>query len=116
MSRPKLSPLSSLLPAKGAATRPEAVSSPASEQKDMQESLQASERESEQATKQSTSLGRSRPETEDDDYKTGSRSAVSFRMTEQLQDRLRDFAHVSRRKKQDVLDQAVHEFLKREGY
>lgn len=112
MSRPKLSPLSSLLPAKGAATRPEAVSSPASEQGDMQEGLQASE----QASNQSTSHGRSRPETEVDEYKTGSRSAVSFRMTERLQDRLRDFAHVSRRKKQDVLDQAVHEFLKREGY
>lgn len=112
MSRPKLSPLSSLLPAKGAATRPEAISSPVSEQDVMQDGLQASE----QASKHSSSFGRSHPETEDDEYKTGSRSAVSFRMTERLQDRLRDFAHVSRRKKQDVLDQAVHEFLKREGY
>jgi hypothetical protein len=35
---------------------------------------------------------------------------------ERLQDRLREYAHQARRKKQDVLDQAVHEFLRREGY
>ncbi len=116
MSRPKLSPLSSLLPAKGAATRPEAVSLPALEQDSMQEGLQVSEGAKKQASKQSSSTRQSLPETEENEYKTGSRSAVSFRMTERLQDRLRDFAHVSRRKKQDVLDQAVHEFLKREGY
>jgi predicted transcriptional regulator len=41
---------------------------------------------------------------------------VSFRMTERLKDRLRDYAHFSRRQKQDIMDQAVHEFLRREGY
>ena len=46
----------------------------------------------------------------------GPRSSVSFRMTERLKDRLRDYAHFSRRQKQDVMDQAVHEFLKKEGY
>lgn len=116
MSRPKLSPLSSLLPAKGAATRPEVVSPSVSKQDSTQESLRTSEEEREQASKHSTLHQRPRSETEENEYKIGSRSAVSFRMTERLQDRLRDFAHVSRRKKQDVLDQAVHEFLKREGY
>lgn len=46
----------------------------------------------------------------------GPRSSVSFRMTERLKDRLRDYAHFSRRQKQDIMDQAVHEFLKKEGY
>ena len=50
------------------------------------------------------------------EYQDGPRSAVSFRMTERLQDRLREYAHRARRKKQDILDQAVHEFLRREGY
>lgn len=50
------------------------------------------------------------------EFQDGPRSAVSFRMTERLQDRLREYAHKSRRKKQDVLDQAVHEFLRREGF
>ncbi len=46
----------------------------------------------------------------------GPRSSVSFRMTERLKDRLRDYAHFSRRQKQDIMDQAVHELLKKEGY
>ncbi len=50
------------------------------------------------------------------EYQDGPRSAVSFRMTEKLQDRLREYAHQNRRKKQDVLDQAIHEFLRREGH
>ena len=41
---------------------------------------------------------------------------MSFRMTEHLQDRLREYAHQSRRKKQDILDEAVHEFLMDKGY
>jgi len=50
------------------------------------------------------------------DFQDGPRSSVSFRMTERLKDRLREYAHRTRRQKQDVLDQAVHEFLRREGY
>lgn len=50
------------------------------------------------------------------EYIDGPRSSVSFRMTERLKDRLRDYAHFSRRQKQDIMDQAVHEFLRREGY
>jgi hypothetical protein len=54
-------------------------------------------------------------------YKDGPRSAVSFRMTEILQKRLREYAHRARqagdrRTKQDILDQAVHEFLLRAGF
>lgn len=50
------------------------------------------------------------------EYQDGPRSSVSFRMTERLKERLREYAHRTRRQKQDVLDQAVHEFLRREGY
>ena len=50
------------------------------------------------------------------EYVDGPRSSVSFRMTDRLKDRLRDYAHFSRRQKQDIMDQAVHEFLRREGY
>jgi len=50
------------------------------------------------------------------EFQEGPRSSVSFRMTERLKDRLREYAHQSRRQKQDVLDQAVHELLRREGY
>jgi hypothetical protein len=50
------------------------------------------------------------------EYLQGPRSAVSFRMTERLQERLREFAHRSRRTKQDIMDQAVHEFLLRAGF
>ena len=50
------------------------------------------------------------------EFVDGPRSSVSFRMTERLKDRLRDYAHFSRRQKQDIMDQAVHEFLKKEGY
>ncbi len=128
MSRPKLSPLSSLLPPKGKATRPEpnALKSKqeseqarerSEEQEDMHTREQAGERayrhvrgrESERASVPAVGAA-------ENAYKEGPRSAVSFRMTENLQERLREYAFRARRKKQDILDDAVHEFLKREGY
>ncbi len=92
MSRPKLSPLSSLLPSKGEATRPEVVATPLHQASNIADKV--------------------RPVS----YKEGPRSAVSFRMTESLQERLREYAFRSRRRKQDVLDDALHEFLDRAGF
>lgn len=118
MSRPKLTSLSELLPSKGSATRPETIASP-----DLISA--ASDKESKQASNLANSqrreFARTQPReqtrfSEADDYQTGPRSAVSFRMTERLQERLREYAHQTRRKKQDVLDEALHLFLKREGY
>jgi hypothetical protein len=125
-SRPKLTPLSALMPQKGTATRPEYVSERASEQADDRVSDQAfgeltgkltgewhSERESGRASERASKA----PDLEDPaEYIDGPRSSVSFRMTERLKDRLREYAHFSRRQKQDIMDQAVHEFLKRQGY
>src|SRR4051794_27759684 len=128
MSRPKLSPLSSLLPSKGEATRPEPIATASSS-----ETGEPREHDREQARMQERQLARKQADpraidlTGDrprmptsraakDDYKTGPRSAVSFRMTESLQERLREYAFHTRRKKQDVLDDAVDEFLRRAGY
>jgi hypothetical protein len=113
MSRPKLTALADLMPPKGTATRPEPVSELAGKH--------ASEHPSKQATEQATiqpspQLREHASSDHPSEYQDGPRSAVSFRMTERLQDRLREYAHQARRKKQDVLDQAVHEFLRREGY
>ena len=125
MSRPKLTSLSDLMPTKGEATRPE----PVVEHKGVETSKQAREHEGnhggvhenhhagllarEQARESALKL---KIPGDPSDYQDGPRSAVSFRMTERLQDRLREYAHKSRRKKQDILDQAVHEFLRREGF
>lgn len=103
MSRPKLSPLSSLLPQKGAATRPEPIGQ-ASVPALMQASKQESVKESELGGKQAGN------------HKEGARSAVSFRMTEGLQERLRVYAFETRRSKQDVLDDALHEYLTKLGF
>ena len=96
MSRPKLSSLSSLLPPKGEATRPETVAVPEAAM---------------QAREQDSKLART-----DRGYREGARSAVSFRMTERLQERLRDYAYRSRRTKQEILDEALHRFLQGEGF
>jgi len=110
MPRPKLSSLSSLMPAKGEATRPEPVArmpkaAPGTET--IQAVVQADEHDRVQASKQaSKSLG----------HKDGPRSAVSFRMTEGLQERLRLYAFQERRSKQDILDDALHEYLVRAGH
>lgn len=182
-SRPKLTPLSNLLPAKGAAQRPEPLPDPveqvsllASEQASNLVGAQDRKQESELASKNASvrasehaevalvggatnveqatapeqprnpanEHGRPEPpqlariqaseqprkqsdvlpsiqaslhgSDDPDEFKNGPRSAVSFRMTERLQERLREFAHRSRRSKQDILDQAVHELLSREGF
>jgi hypothetical protein len=113
MPRPKLTALADLMPPKGAATRPEPiVALLASEQDSELSSKQAGE----QATVQSGVGDHGQGPDHPSEYQDGPRSAVSFRMTERLQDRLREYAHRARRKKQDILDQAVHEFLRREGY
>jgi hypothetical protein len=82
-------------------------------------SLRTGEKSSPQVSKRA-SMPATRQATWDPDdpaeYLDGPRSSVSFRMTERLKDRLRDYAHFSRRQKQDIMDQAVHEFLRREGY
>lgn len=110
MPRPKLSSLSSLMPAKGEAMRPESVarvSEAATGPEAMQAVVQATEHDRMHASKQSSSpVG----------HKDGSRSAVSFRMTEGLQERLRLYAFETRRSKQDVLDDALHEYLARAGH
>jgi hypothetical protein len=182
-SRPKLTPLSNLLPAKGAAQRPEPLPDPieqasllASEQAsnlvdtqdrkpeselaskiasvratetaevplvggvtDVEQAtaseqprnpayehgrleppqlarIQASEHSRKQSVMPSSIQASLHSSDDPDEFKSGPRSAVSFRMTERLQERLREFAHRSRRSKQDILDQAVHELLSREGF
>lgn len=109
MPRPKLSSLSSLMPAKGEATRPELVAralEPTAAPESVQVAVQANEHDRKQASKQPSMLG----------HKDGSRSAVSFRMTEGLQERLRLYAFQERRSKQDILDDALHEYLARAGH
>lgn len=146
MSRPKLRPLSDLLPSKGAASRPEVVSHPtiqdvrtshldteqASSQPNilakLEESKHAPLLQSEQA-REHASINASLqardhasmqgPDIAADDaieFRVGPRSAVSFRMTEGLQNRLREYAHKTRRTKQDILDEALHEHLRQHGY
>lgn len=174
-SRPKLTPLSALMPQKGSAARPEQVIERARESaRELSGKLasnqsdglvesgstfaanlapitaeSASERAGEQVSKLESEAARedvserpgfptSEPASSrtnkqagklasqslakfkdlDDlaEYVDGPRSSVSFRMTDRLKDRLRDYAHFSRRQKQDIMDQAVHEFLRREGY
>lgn len=184
MSRPKLTPLASLMPRKGMATQPEQVSQQASKQQNnladeiasdravsefvtqaaanslsnessslAAQSMQSGQLVNNTTSEQSYFLSRERspPPTkrilnkqadeqsgelkslrennlasepvsklaimnDPAEYIDGPRSSVSFRMTERLKDRLRDYAHFSRRQKQDIMDQAVHEFLRREGY
>lgn len=121
MSRPKLTALADLMPPKGAATRQEPVVSLTAKQESEHGSKQTSEHFRRQTDKQAaapTSLPlRSQVNCDHpSEYQDGPRSAVSFRMTERLQDRLREYAHQTRRKKQDILDQAVHEFLRHQGY
>ncbi len=114
MPRPKLSSLSSLLPAKGEATRPETVARPMEplDDPDTRHAItQAVEHDGMQASKK-LSARASLPIS----HKEGSRSAVSFRMTEGLQERLRLYAFETRRSKQEVLDDALHEYLVRAGY
>lgn len=128
MSRPKLSSLSSLLPAKGAATRPEVVFR-ASEHESKQEDITAQPQKPGQlsiehasksasmiASQTSSVVAADRGDVVGKGHKDGSRSAVSFRMTENLQERLRLYAFETRRSKQDVLDDALHEYLLREGH
>ena len=113
MSRPKLTALSELMPPKGAAVRPEPIVELARKQDSEHSSKQADE----QTMLQSSAVEPRRSGSDHpSEYQDGPRSAVSFRMTERLQDRLREYAHQARRKKQDILDQAVHEFLHREGF
>lgn len=113
MPRPKLSSLSSLMPAKGEASRPEPIArapEPPAEPEIMQDGMQAGEHDRIQASKP--------PSTQTSQlagHKDGSRSAVSFRMTESLQERLRLYAFETRRSKQDILDDALHEYLVRVG-
>jgi hypothetical protein len=117
MSRPKLTALADLMPPKGEATRPET----AVEFSENQNYKHVSEHSSKQASKQPATQAILDVQNQlrvdhSLEYQDGPRSAVSFRMTERLQDRLREYAHQARRKKQDILDQALHEFLRREGY
>ena len=151
--RPKLTPLSVLMPVKGQATQPEQVgeraSKPASEhvaelprERPMSPAIQgfnqqtaadsppevnepahpqASSPVSERANKQAGMPAREPSVALADlddpaEYIDGPRSSVSFRMTERLKDRLREYAHHSRRQKQDIMDQATHEFLRRQGF
>jgi hypothetical protein len=140
MPRPKLTPLAALLPPKGGAMRPEEpefgekesehaskqtidphTPNPGDRQAADQRSKHARIQPAKLSSKQASIHGYEHeglPVKSDDpdEYQNGPRSAVSFRMTEHLQDRLREYAHQTRRKKQDVLDQAVHEFLRREGF
>lgn len=133
MSRPKLTSLSDLMPQKGEATRPEQVYEHAIKQENKHGSSHASEtarlhaalHAREEAVSHANEFvvsGSNEPapagvnQDHPSRYRDGARSAVSFRMTEQLQDRLREYAHHARRTKQDILDQAVHEFLLRDGF
>jgi len=129
VAKPKLTSLSDLMPKKGSASQPEPVSEHASNQVLKKASTHdisglgdpksrlSVEQASELASMQDRGL-LTKPADPDAtaEYQDGPRSAVSFRMTERLQDRLREYAHQTRRKKQDVLDQALHEFLRREGH
>lgn len=122
MPRPKLSSLSSLLPAKGEATRPETIAQ-ATEATLSAVSMQASEQSRRQAgehddmhTTQPASKRAAATEGSPQGHKDGPRSAVSFRMTEGLQERLRLYAFETRRSKQDILDDALHEYLVQTGH
>jgi hypothetical protein len=158
-SRPKLTPLSALMPRKGSAARPEQFIERTREQarelssehatneaqavavanevlaetvrlinspfasEPAREAVSGSAKElsrerSDERVNNPALLSTSQTSDPDDpaEYMDGPRSSVSFRMTERLKDRLRDYAHFSRRQKQDIMDQAVHEFLRREGY
>ncbi len=75
-----------------------------------------SERASEHESKQAEVSSRKQTSNLVVGHKDGPRSAVSFRMTEGLQERLRLYAFETRRSKQDILDDALHEFLLRAGY
>ncbi len=117
MSRPKLTALADLMPPKGTATRLEPVAVLPGEQAHEFAGEHSSKQADEHAIKQSNVNVREQAVSDQaSEYRDGPRSAVSFRMTERLQDRLREYAHQVRRTKQDILDQAVHEFLRREGY
>ena len=129
MAKARMRSLSDLMPAKGSATQPE----PTIEQTREHSSKLASNLASSQQillTREQDSLSaeasygegaaskQARVQNPDasSEYRDGPRSAVSFRMTARLQDRLREYAHQTRRTKQEVLDDAVHEFLRREGF
>ena len=129
MAKLKLTSLSDLMPKKGSASQPEPVIEHASNQASKRVSKHDASGPNdalthslaEQAREQASMQDRrqlNKPADPDAtaEYQDGPRSAVSFRMTERLQDRLREYAHQNRRKKQDVLDQAIHEFLRREGH
>ena len=125
MSRPKLTSLSDLMPSKGEATRPETIVEHAQEKESKQTSKHESKHGSVHEGIRARPLAREQASEsalehirlgDPSEYRDGPRSAVSFRMTERLQDRLREYAHKARRKKQDILDQAVHELLQREGF
>lgn len=119
MPRPKLSSLSSLLPAKGTATRPEIVAQANEHESNQADIVTQNNVTSNLASKPASMLSSKIPAEQSDlgkGHKDGSRSAVSFRMTEGLQERLRLYAFKTRRSKQDVLDDALHEYLLREGH
>jgi len=125
----KLTSLSDLMPKKGSASQPEPVIEHASNQASKKASKHEISGPGDATTHFSVEQAREHASMQDRgllnkpadpdataEYQDGPRSAVSFRMTERLQDRLREYAHQTRRKKQDVLDQALHEFLRREGH
>lgn len=129
MAKPKLTSLSDLMPKKGSASQPEPVIEHASNQVAQRTTKHAIVGLGDPTTRLSFEQAREHASMQDRrllnkpadpdataEYQDGPRSAVSFRMTERLQDRLREYAHQTRRKKQDVLDQALHEFLRREGH
>jgi hypothetical protein len=104
-------------------------SSPAIMQESEQESIQANERASNQESSHASTpsdapvfpSGRLRTPLQTDldspaAYQDGPRTSVSFRMTDRLRARLRLYAFDADQKKQDIIDQAVHEFLRRKGY
>src|ERR1700722_19474331 len=102
MPRPKLTALADLMPPKGGATRPEPIVALVIKQDSELSSKQAGEQAAAQL-----GVDEQRPELDQpSEYQDGPRSAVSFRMTERLQERLPEDPPQTRGKKQELLDHA----------
>jgi hypothetical protein len=137
MSRPKLSSMSTLLPAKGGATIPEPLpnSQPASQPPGQQSVPPAGQQAGQQAqpfasgadaqlrietgarmanpqgSLESPGLPASLRSPPDEP-----RTTVSARLPLSLQRRLREYAHRQEVQKQDIIEAALNEFLAREGF
>jgi len=136
MSRPKLSSMSTLLPAKGGATIPEPLpdGQPASQpSRDQalaaagQQAVQQDQHSASGSTNEPRIEAVARPANTQDAGRTTlpsprsarleePRTTVSARLPLSLQRRLREYAHRQEVQKQDIIEVALTEFLAKEGF